>query len=84
MYIHVGEDVMVQTDEIIVILDKDTVHESVTIQDFLKSKEKESINLSKGEFKSLVITNHQIYLSPLASSTLNKRTKLSNQQISFK
>lgn len=83
MYIHVGEDVMVRTDEIIAILDKETVNESSTIQSFLESKVLETVNLSKGAFKSLVITNHRIYLSPLASSTLNKRSNLENHHDSF-
>ncbi|MGE6257593.1 extracellular matrix regulator RemB [Heyndrickxia sporothermodurans] len=73
MYLHVGEDVMVRTDEIIAILDKESVNESAIIQEFIQSKKKIMVNLSKGNFKSLVITDYQYYLSPLASSTLLKR-----------
>ncbi len=75
MYVHVGEDVMVRTDEIVAIIDKDTVQFSDEMQEFLKLKEKNITNLSKGLYKSVVITVEQIYLSPLASSTLNKRSK---------
>ncbi|MED3654247.1 DUF370 domain-containing protein [Heyndrickxia sporothermodurans] len=73
MYLHVGEDVMVRADEIIAIIDKGSVNQSVIIQEFFQSKKKGMINLSKGKFKSLVITDHQHYLSPLSSSTLLKR-----------
>ncbi|MGE8204769.1 extracellular matrix regulator RemB [Heyndrickxia sp. NPDC080065] len=79
MYLHVGEDVLVRTDEIITILDKGTVKDSVIIQEFLQEKKKNTVNLSKGEFKSLVITDHQYYLSPLASNTLLKRLNLQNE-----
>lgn len=79
MYLHVGEDVMVRADEIIAILDKGSVNESAIIHTFLQSKKKSLINLSKGEFKSLVITDHKQYLSPLASSTLVKRLSLRKQ-----
>ena len=75
MYIHVGEDVLVQSNEIIAILDKASVQDSPIIQEFLQSRINVTINLSKGEFKSIIITNHQVYLSPLSSSTLSKRTK---------
>lgn len=47
MYIHVGEDVMVRTDEIVAIIDKDTVQFSDEIQLFLKKKEKQTSNLAK-------------------------------------
>ncbi|KQL51334.1 hypothetical protein AN964_20325 [Heyndrickxia shackletonii] len=82
MYIHIGEDVLVGSNEIIAILDKESVQDSPITQEFLQTRTKEIINLSKGEFKSIIITCHQVYLSPLASSTLNKRTKYENQQIS--
>ncbi|GIN40026.1 MULTISPECIES: extracellular matrix regulator RemB [Heyndrickxia] len=74
MYLHVGEDVMVRTDEIIAILDKGSVIDSAIFQEFLqKNEKKKMLNLSKGDFKSIVITDHQHYLSPLASGTLVKR-----------
>lgn len=79
MYLHVGEDVMVRTDEIIAILDKETVNDSVSIKEFLQSNDLDTVNLSKGAFKSLVITDQRIFLSPLASNTLNKRSNLRNQ-----
>jgi extracellular matrix regulatory protein B len=75
MYIHVGEDVMVKTDEIVAIIDKDTVQFSEEMQLFLKKKEKQTSNLAKGTYKSLVVTVDQLYLSPLASATLKKRSK---------
>ncbi|MED1202700.1 extracellular matrix regulator RemB [Heyndrickxia acidicola] len=79
MYIHLGEDVMVRTDEIVAILDKKSIQVSAIMDGFLNSKDKKIINLAKGDFKSLVITDHRIYLSPLASITLNKRSMTEHQ-----
>ncbi|MBS4175186.1 extracellular matrix regulator RemB [Bacillus sp. FJAT-49736] len=84
MYVHVGEDVLVQSNDIIAILDKGSVHDSPIMLEFFQIRNHEIINLSKGEYKSIIITKHQVYLSPLASNTLNKRTKYGSQQISFK
>lgn len=74
MYLHVGEDVMVRSSEIIAILDKDTVNASDEIKQLLDKKAAIVINLVNDTFfKSLVITDSQIYLSPIASVTLKKR-----------
>ncbi|MCJ7843495.1 DUF370 domain-containing protein [Lederbergia sp. NSJ-179] len=73
MYVHAGEDVMIRSNEIIAILEKETVEYSLEIQNFLKHKEDLIMNLSNGDFKSLIITEPHIYFSPIASSTLKKR-----------
>lgn len=74
MYIHIGEEVLVKTKDIIAILDKDSVHSSDYIQEFLQQNENNTENLSKNSFKSIVITSGKVYLSPLASTTLKKRS----------
>ncbi|HYK74702.1 MAG TPA: extracellular matrix/biofilm biosynthesis regulator RemA family protein [Pseudoneobacillus sp.] len=74
MYIHIGDEVLVKTKDIIAILDKDSVHSSDYIQEYLQHNEHNTENLSKNSFKSIVITSGKIYLSPLASTTLKKRS----------
>ena len=74
MYIHIGEDILVKAKDIITILDKDSVNSSNMIEEFLKSREKTTINLAKKTFKSIVVTLDKVYLSPLASVTLKKRS----------
>jgi extracellular matrix regulatory protein B len=74
LYVHLGEDILVRTSEIIAILDKDTVKSSQHIQELLERKSKEIIPLARGTFKSIVITENAIYYSPLASGTLKKRS----------
>ncbi|KAB2330827.1 DUF370 domain-containing protein [Cytobacillus depressus] len=74
MYIHVGEDILVRSKDIIAILDKRSVHSSKAIVEFLERRNQSIINLAKGSYKSVVITTKKIYFSPLASSTLKKRS----------
>ena len=74
MYVHVGDDVMIRSSEIIAILDKQTVMESEEMQDLLENKKTELVHLANGNFKSLVITPAYMYLSPIAIATLKKKT----------
>ena len=74
MYIHIGEDQNIRAKDIISILDKESVNSSEMVEEFLKRHEDRLINLSKNPFKSVVITQDKVYLSPIASGTLKKRS----------
>lgn len=74
MYIHIGEDLNIRTKDIIAILDKGCVNYSELVKEFLKHHEKKIMDLSKNPFKSVVITYDKVYLSPIASGTLKKRS----------
>lgn len=65
---------------IIAIIDKESSSSSALAAEFLKQKEGSIINLSKKSYKSIVITNDRIYLSPFASGTLKKRSNFMNIQ----
>lgn len=78
MYIHIGEDLNIRAKDIISILDKESVHSSEMVEEFLKHHEDQLINLSKNPFKSIVITQDKVYLSPIASGTLKKRSSQIN------
>ena len=73
MYVHLGDDVMIRSSEIIAILDKQTVMDSKEMQQLLERKESELVNISNGTFKSLVITPTHMYISPIAIATLKKK-----------
>ncbi|MDQ0216604.1 hypothetical protein J2S13_003078 [Oikeobacillus pervagus] len=73
MYVHVGEDVMVHTNEIISIIDKNSVCSSHENEHWINQQSNSVISLVKGDFKSVVVTADKVFLSPLSSSTLNKR-----------
>ncbi|MFE8697637.1 extracellular matrix regulator RemB [Cytobacillus sp. FJAT-53684] len=75
MYIHVGEDILVRSKDIIAILDKESFNSSKYVEEFLECKNHSIVNLSKGSFKSVVITAKEVYFSPLASGTLKKRSQ---------
>jgi len=80
VYIHIGEDLNIRAKEIIAILDKGSVSTSDLVDEFLVNHEDKLINLSKNPFKSIVITNDKVYLSPIASGTLKKRSNQKNVQ----
>lgn len=84
LYVHVGEDILVRSSEIIAILDKETVNFSQDIKELLEKKSEIVVHLTKGSFKSIVVTENTIYYSPLASGTLKKRSsKLAIQEINM-
>lgn len=78
MYIHIGEDLNIRVKDIITILDKESVNSSPLTEEFLTRHGKMVVNLSKNAFKSVVITSDKVYLSPIASGTLKKRTSQLN------
>lgn len=80
MYIHIGEDLNIRAKDIIAILDKECVNSSQLVEEFLSFHTEKLINLSKNPFKSVVITYDKIYLSPIASGTLKKRSNQKNIQ----
>ncbi len=74
MYIHIGEDLNIRAQDVVAILDNKSVNSSFFVEGFLKRHPEMVINLSKKSFKSVVITKDNVYLSPLASGTLKKRS----------
>lgn len=74
MYIHVGEDILVRSKDIIAIIDKQSINSSRLAEEFIEQHKESIINLSKGSYKSVVITRNEVYFSPLASGTLKKRS----------
>lgn len=74
MYIHIGEDLNIRAEDIISILDKESANQSPLVIEFLKIQSEKVINLSKNPYKSVIITYDKVYLSPIASGTLKKRS----------
>lgn len=74
MYMHLGNNCVIPTKDIIAILNVEEVSED--IQDIIEIArlEKKIINISdKGKEKALVICADQVYLSPISSLTLYRR-----------
>ena len=82
VFLHLGENVVVPIKDIIGIFDLDnTMYSSDTIQ-FLRMAEEDGFveRITEDKPKSFVIAEvnkkSKIYLSPISSSTLSKRTKI--------
>ena len=81
MFLHLGENVVVPIKDIIGIFDMETtMYSSDTIQ-FLRMAEEDGFveRITKNVAKSFVIAEvdkkSKIYLSPISSQTLSKRTE---------
>ena len=81
MYLHLGQETVVKTRDVVGIFDMDTSTVAKSTRDFLnrKEKEKEVITVTFELPKTFVITNKKkskkslVYISQLSSATLQKR-----------
>ncbi|MDB5085513.1 MAG: hypothetical protein JWN30_2399 [Bacilli bacterium] len=75
MFIHLGGDVMVQSEQVIAIFDLRTEEASKITAEFLSKagRNKQTITIDPAETKSFVVTEGKIYYSPISSVTLKKR-----------
>lgn len=76
MFIHLGSDNMIASDQIVAIFNIESSVDS-SIQEILdKSQGKNLVVIGTRDIaKSLVLTNDKIYLSPISSLTLMKRSR---------
>jgi len=78
MFLHIGNNIMVRKDKIILILDLDTAGSNQISRSLLNKMIKKGNvqNITeKGKEKSFVMTDSEYYLSPISSSTLMKRSQ---------
>ncbi|KZZ85425.1 MULTISPECIES: extracellular matrix/biofilm biosynthesis regulator RemA family protein [Bacillaceae] len=76
MYIHLGDDFVVPSKDVIFIMDYPSSKTSDIVSEFLEKQKEKVIQLSEGDAKSIVVTEKHIYFSPLSSSTLKKRAHI--------
>lgn len=80
MFLHIGGDVVVPIKNVIAIMDLESTTLSKDTRDFLAIAEEEGFieNISDDIPKSFIITEidkkSKIYLSPISSTTLQKRS----------
>ncbi len=87
MYLHLGNETVVKTRDIIGIFDLDTSTVAKSTRDFLstRTKNKEVVNVTYELPKSFILVkgkkskNQKVYISQLATTTLNKRNKISSK-----
>jgi len=73
MFIHIGNGNVIQTDDIITIIDQDIISSSVAMEEMMKNVK---IIGANEETKSLVITEDVTYFSTLSVATLKKRASM--------
>ena len=84
MYLHVGKEIILKTEDIIGIFDLDTATVSKRTRDYLSKAEKagEVINVTTELPKSFIVCKEKkgkrIYISQISSSTLEKRSAYIN------
>lgn len=77
MFLHLGEDTVITDKNIIGIFDMDTSTVNKATRDYLSKAEKDKkvIYVNYDLPKSFVVTDKEVYISPVNTSTLNKRAK---------
>jgi hypothetical protein len=77
MFIHLGEDTVVNDKEIIGVFDIDTSTVNKATRDYLSKAEKEKrvIYVNYDLPKSFIVCDDKVYISPINTSTINKRSK---------
>ena len=78
MFLHIGEDMVVLKKDIIAIIDSESGASSTVTQEFLSVGQAEGFfkKISESEkVKSYVVTERDIYLSPISAFTLLKRSQ---------
>ena len=75
MFIHLGGDTLVSSKMIVAIINAENALNANTTKDFLKRAQEKGMvkKLDNENFKSIIITEKNIYLSPISSLTLKKR-----------
>ena len=77
MFIHLGEDTVVNDKEIIGVFDIDTSTVNKATRDYLSKAEKDKriIYVNFDLPKSFIVCDNEVYISPINTSTINKRSK---------
>ena len=72
LYIHLGEDVVIRSSDVVAILEWQSSDEIYEYIEHFKEEDK-LVDISDNDTKSLVVTTKMLYLSPLSSLTLKRR-----------
>ncbi|SDK23257.1 extracellular matrix regulator RemB [Sediminibacillus albus] len=78
MFIHIGDDNVIRSEEVIAIIDHQLISSSTINEQMLfnQRKNKKVLDPSDEGTKSIVITRDYIYYSPLSVLTLKKRASM--------
>lgn len=78
MYIHLGGEKVILSSELIAIFDITIEKSSKISKQFLShaSETKNVVRIGEEEPKSIVVTQNEIYYSPISSATLKKKANV--------
>ncbi len=83
MFLHLGGDTLVDKTDIVVILSLESAAGAQATKEFLTNAEHMVRIGEKGKEKSLIITTKHLYLSPISSYTLMKRSDSAEFPVTF-
>ncbi len=75
MYLHIGEEITVKIEDLIAILDRESIKLSQYMDVFIIHQNDKVFNAAIGPYKSIVITLNMVYYSPFSSGTLKRRSQ---------
>ncbi|BBI30606.1 extracellular matrix regulator RemB [Cohnella abietis] len=78
MYIHLGGEKIIRTSQLVAIFDISIEQSSKLSRQFVvhAQKNKEVETIGEEDPKSIVVTEHKVYYSPISTSTLKKRAHI--------
>lgn len=76
MYIHLGGEKVISSNELVAIFDISIEKSSKISKQFVShaQKTKNVIQIGEEEAKSIIVTKQAVYYSPISSATLKKRS----------
>ncbi|MFC0015353.1 MULTISPECIES: extracellular matrix regulator RemB [Allobacillus] len=80
MFVHIGDDNVIRTEEVIAMVDYSLFSSSTIIEEMIYNQRKENnvTDSAYDEAKSIVITVDHIYFSSLSVATLSKRAQIAD------
>ncbi|WP_070119980.1 extracellular matrix regulator RemB [Bacillus marinisedimentorum] len=83
MYIHLGEEIVIRSKDIVAIIDRHLLQSSTIINEFItgQQKKRQVVEVTEGDIKSIVVTKEKIYLSSLSSATLKRRAETTGELV---
>lgn len=78
LFIHLGEDIVIRSSDVVAILDWQLSDNFDNLNEFVKQHKRNNtlVDIGNDGTKSIVITSDLVYLSPLSSLTLKRRTEI--------
>ncbi|MEN1966524.1 extracellular matrix/biofilm biosynthesis regulator RemA family protein [Lentibacillus sp. N15] len=77
MFIHIGNDTVIQSNDVITIVDRNVVTSSSIMEEMINdAQRRKKLAGDIPDSKSVVVTNDHIYYSSLSVSTLKKRASM--------